>query len=249
MLQRMKYFVLPMVAAAALAIPAAAGPKAPKATPAGPVVVELFTSQACGACPEANALIGELAQKPGVIALTFPVDYWDYLGWKDTLAQPAFSARQKAYAAQDRRRGVSTPQVVVNGERKTSAVKTKRVHEVIAATKGAGAVPVSVDARNGKARVYLAAGRAPAKAKEVWLASFDPGPVFVTVEAGENAGKRVAHYNVVRSLTRLGSWTGAAAEYAAACAPACAVLVHGADGRITAARVASTADLTARASR
>ena len=78
-------------------------------------VIELFTSQGCSSCPPADKLLGQLAGRDDVIALTFPVDYWDYLGWKDTLASPAYSARQRAYA---RARGdgqVYTPQVVIDG--------------------------------------------------------------------------------------------------------------------------------------
>src|ERR687884_289212 len=78
-------------------------------------VVELFTSQGCSSCPPADAMLGELARRPDVIALSLPVDYWDYLGWKDTLAQPAFSARQRAYAGARGDRQVYTPQVIVNG--------------------------------------------------------------------------------------------------------------------------------------
>src|SRR5579862_784682 len=78
-------------------------------------VVELFTSQGCSSCPPADKVIGELAKDPSVIALSMPIDYWDYLGWKDTLADARFSARQKAYSLMRGDRDVYTPQVVVNG--------------------------------------------------------------------------------------------------------------------------------------
>jgi hypothetical protein len=78
-------------------------------------VVELFTSQGCSSCPPADKILGELAQDRSVIALSFPIDYWDYLGWKDTLADLRFSARQKAYSQMRGNRGVYTPQAVVNG--------------------------------------------------------------------------------------------------------------------------------------
>src|ERR1700750_2083727 len=86
--------------------PAAADPRA---------VVELFTSQGCSSCPPADKIIGELAKDPSVIALSMPIDYWDYLGWKDTLADSRFSARQKAYSHMRGDRDVYTPQVIVNG--------------------------------------------------------------------------------------------------------------------------------------
>src|SRR5918998_1485277 len=90
----------------ALARRAAAGPQA---------VVELFTSQGCSSCPPADALFVELAKRPELVALTLPVDYWDYLGWKDTLAQPVFTARQRAYAHRRSDRQLYTPQAIVNG--------------------------------------------------------------------------------------------------------------------------------------
>src|SRR5262245_20127636 len=89
-----------------LTTPASAEPRA---------VIELFTSQACSSCPEADKLIGELAKDTSVIVVSLPIDYWDYLGWKDTLADPKFTARQKAYSKVRGDRQVYTPQVVVNG--------------------------------------------------------------------------------------------------------------------------------------
>src|SRR5207248_481588 len=78
-------------------------------------LVELFTSQGCSSCPPADRILGELAKDPSVIAVSLPIDYWDYLGWKDTLADSRFSARQKAYSQMRGDREVYTPQVVVNG--------------------------------------------------------------------------------------------------------------------------------------
>src|SRR5918993_3798564 len=95
-----------VLAALLFAGPATAGPRA---------VVELFTSQGCSSCPPADAYLVELARRPDIVALTLPIDYWDYLGWKDTLAHSAFSARQRAYAGARGDRQVYTPQAVVNG--------------------------------------------------------------------------------------------------------------------------------------
>src|SRR5207302_4582285 len=97
---------LGVCAVVAIARPADAEPRA---------VVELFTSQGCSSCPAADKVLGELAKDPNVIALSLPIDYWDYLGWKDTLADSRFSARQKAYSHMRGDRDVYTPQVVVNG--------------------------------------------------------------------------------------------------------------------------------------
>src|SRR5246500_2249649 len=97
---------LGLVAIIAVIRPAHADPRA---------VVELFTSQGCSSCPPADKILGELSNDPSVIALSMPIDYWDYLGWKDTLADSRFSARQKAYSHMRGDRDVYTPQVIVNG--------------------------------------------------------------------------------------------------------------------------------------
>src|SRR3954464_8917410 len=97
---------LGLCAIVAVIRPAEADPRA---------VVELFTSQGCSSCPPADKIIGDLSRDPSIIALSMPIDYWDYLGWKDTLADSRFSARQRAYSRMRGDREVYTPQVVVNG--------------------------------------------------------------------------------------------------------------------------------------
>src|SRR5688500_12646618 len=92
------------------------GSMAVSAADAGPrAVIELFTSQGCSSCPAADKLLGELARDPSLVVLSLPIDYWDYLGWKDTLADPRHTSRQRAYAKERGDRKVYTPQVVVNG--------------------------------------------------------------------------------------------------------------------------------------
>ena len=116
-----------LMSVASAAQPAAGRPPlAPRhATASGPpVVVELFTAQGCGGCIEANAAVEKAAAQPGVIALTYGVDYWDYLGWTDTFARPEFVQRQRAYRAALRQRGVSTPQVVIDGRRQVSGARS-----------------------------------------------------------------------------------------------------------------------------
>lgn len=195
--------IFPLVALAATALigPAAAGPRA---------VVELFTSQGCSSCPPADRLLVELARDPDVIALSLPVDYWDYLGWKDTLAQAAFSARQRSYASARGDRQVYTPQAVVNGV--TASVGSDRAE--IARAIGRGALPVAITARESGAKLAIEVGAAsgPAPKGEVWLL-----PVIrarqVAIGRGENRGHAVSYANVVRGLTRVGAWTGAAARF------------------------------------
>ena len=98
-------------------------------------VVELFTSQGCSSCPPADKIIGELAKDPNVIALSMPIDYWDYLGWKDTLADSRFTARQKSYSHMRGDRDVYTPQVVVNGALHVIGSDRGKIENAIATTK------------------------------------------------------------------------------------------------------------------
>ena len=100
------------------------GVRAPEETaPAEPVVIELFTAQGCAGCPEANARVEAIADAPGVIALTYAVDYWDYLGWEDTFARPEFAQRQRAYRRPLKLRAVGTPQVVIDGRRQVPGAR------------------------------------------------------------------------------------------------------------------------------
>src|SRR5947209_11482768 len=122
-------------------------------------VVELFTSQGCSSCPPADKLLGELAKDPNVITLSLPIDYWDYLGWKDTLADKRFTARQKAYSHMRGDREVYTPQVVING--KIHAVGSdresiERAIEQTAHEAGVMSVPVSVSVSRGQLNVAVA---------------------------------------------------------------------------------------------
>ena len=101
------------LAIAVVCLSSAASLSVAEAEPRG--VIELFTSQGCSSCPPADKLVGEFALDPSLISISLPIDYWDYLGWKDTLAMPGHSARQRAYAHMRGDRDVYTPQVVVSG--------------------------------------------------------------------------------------------------------------------------------------
>src|SRR3954467_7215151 len=136
-------------------------------------VVELFTSQGCSSCPPADRIIGELAKDPSVIALSLPIDYWDYLGWKDTLADSRFSARQRAYSQMRGDREVYTPQVVVNGSLHVIGSDRAGIERAMADTKKADrvmSVPVSMTVADKQINVSVAASsKGPAAAHgEVW---------------------------------------------------------------------------------
>ena len=115
---RFPAMVRPVLLAALLVLGWLTPAWAQSASPAGlkPVmVVELFTSQGCSSCPPADVVLNTIAHRKDVIALTLPVDYWDYLGWKDTNASPRFTERQRAYAKSRGDGLIYTPQAVVNG--------------------------------------------------------------------------------------------------------------------------------------
>jgi len=235
------------VAAALLSVGSAAQPAGARAPGArhvagdAPVVVELFTAQGCGSCVEANAAVERAAGEPGVIALTYGVDYWDYLGWADTFAQPKFSARQRAYRSALRLRGVSTPEVVIDGRRQMSGARGTELEAAIGEEASRQTWPPQIEFRETGDRVGVGSGRPPAGGAEVLAVTYTPGSQVVQVRAGENRGQAVRHVNVVRNIVRLGEWRGRPVLFdlpQAAEGEAVAVLVQGkTDRRILGAAV------------
>ncbi len=176
-------------------------------------VVELFTSQGCSSCPPADKVLGELAKDPSVIALSLPIDYWDYLGWKDTLADSRFSARQKAYSHMRGDRGVYTPQVVVNGT--TNVLGSDRAAIENAANRtqyveGLMAVPVTMTQTGGQIRVSVA--EVGGKSGEIWICAVSKS-VPITIARGENRGQQITYHNVVRNMLKVGDWNGKAGSW------------------------------------
>jgi hypothetical protein len=194
-----------------------------------PVVVELFTSQGCSSCPPADKLLGELAQRPDVLALGFHISYWDHLGWKDPLSSQASTDRQKSYARRLSGGQVYTPQMVVDG---ANEMVGSRRDEVLAALRNAhpvAAAPVAFAADRRSVSIGAGGG-----AGEVLLARFAQRR-STQVGAGENAGRALDDTNGVETLTTLGSWTGTAAAFPIEPPPpgkGIAVLVQAADGKI-----------------
>jgi hypothetical protein len=175
-------------------------------------VVELFTSQGCSSCPPADKLIGEFARDPSIIALSMPIDYWDYLGWKDTLADSRFSARQKAYSHMRGDRDVYTPQAVVNGSVHVIGSDRAGIEDAIGETekaRGVMSVPVSMTVTGEHVSVSVAASRnGPAAMHgEVWICSVSK-EVPISIGRGENRGRELTYYNVVRNLLKVGDWNG-----------------------------------------
>ena len=179
-------------------------------------VVELFTSQGCSSCPPADKIVGELARDPNVIALSMPIDYWDYLGWKDTLADSRFSARQKAYSHSRGDRDVYTPQMIVNGSAQVIGSDRAAIESAIKTTgksDGVMSVPVTMTLSGKQINVSVEAGKAPAAGRgEVWLCSVTRS-VPISIGRGENRGQQLTYYNVVRSLVKVGDWNGGAGSW------------------------------------
>ena len=173
-----------------------------------PVVVELYTAQGCASCAKANGYAAALSERPGVIALTFSVDYWDYLGWKDTLAKPEFTERQKAYDARFGLRDVYTPQMIIDGGAQASGDKSDDVDALIRSARRAKPLNVEIAPRaDGTVAVRRRGAAGPRGAYDVWLVRYVPRAPVVEVKEGENRGKTVAYANVVSQLTRLGGWS------------------------------------------
>ncbi len=183
-------------------------------------VIELFTSQGCSACPPADAKLIELARDPDLIALTLHVDYWDYLGWEDTLAQPAFSERQRDYAETRGDRGVFTPQMVVNGLYACIGSDPRAIAASLAAADRHATrlpVPVSVT-REGRDLTIALHGDHDAGG-EIWLLQVEP-LMRVAIERGENKGREAHYGNVVRAMSRVAEWDGTAMQVTARLADA-----------------------------
>lgn len=172
-------------------------------------VVELFTSQGCASCPPADAHLGELSRLPeseGILALSFHVDYWNNLGWSDPWSSAENTRRQRAYAKAMKQRYVYTPQMVVQGRLHATGSDRNAVRGHIEAARALPRIAVTAIPGDGGAVVDLPA--APGRVQAVVYMVVYDRRLETAVERGENAGKTVTNYNVVRRLTRIASWNG-----------------------------------------
>ncbi len=211
-----------------------AGPAA-AADATRPIVVELFTSQGCSSCPPADAVLGELSRRADVLPLAFHVDYWDRLRWKDPFSSAAATARQRSYATRLDAPTIYTPQMVIDGRTDVVGSYRDRVLAAIDKARAASvAVPLTLSVRDEAIDVRI--GAADAKPAKLWLVGFDRHHV-TKIGAGENGGRSLAEWHLVRGVTTLAAWTGTAHE---ATVPAerlsgyerVAVLLQGDDGRM-----------------
>jgi len=178
-------------------------------------VIELFTSQGCSSCPPADRLLGELAHDPTLVTMSLPVDYWDYLGWKDTLALHGHSLRQGAYAEVRGDREVATPQAVINGVVAVIGSDKEAIEHAIAQTDRADkplTLPVSLTVNNGTVTVSVPAATDAHRSGEVWLCPIT-GKVPVKIGRGENRGRTLTYTNVARRWVKLGTWDGKARTF------------------------------------
>jgi len=217
-----------------------AGMGAPSAKPAGagegPWLIELFTSQGCSSCPPADAYLGALAKRPDIVALSFHVDYWDYIGWKDAFATRATTDRQRAYARVLKQRYVYTPEMVVEAIGHDTGRERAGIEKLLAGAQRRSAQRATPElSRNayGALTVKLAAFTLDGPPVDVTLALYDRRHT-TPIASGENQGRMLENFNIVRRLEVLGQWNGAPASWSVEDAHlqpglGAAVIVQGAD--------------------
>jgi hypothetical protein len=172
------------------------------------VVVELFTSQGCSSCPPADQLLGELAGRDDVIALSFHVDYWNYLGWDDPFSNVSSTNRQRSYRAALGLRYVYTPQMVIGGAAQEVGSHRGKVLRAIERVRAIRQVKVDISHPDKKtAIVSVAAGETPFGPATVWLFAYDKRH-STDIGRGENSGVKLVNTHVVRETREIGEWTG-----------------------------------------
>ena len=168
-------------------------------------VVELFTSQGCSSCPPADRILADYAKSKDVLALSWHVDYWNYLGWKDTFSKADFSDRQRRYAAAFKRRGVYTPQAVINGRDHVVGSRRSEIDGTISTMAKSGKalnVKINVVAGSDAVRIFTQSSD-PVRMATLWLVYFDKEKT-VKIKRGENRGETITYHNVVRDISTLG---------------------------------------------
>jgi hypothetical protein len=227
--------IVKAVLACAVALPLSAAAAEHGTVGTAPVVVELFTSQGCSSCPPADNFLAELAERDGVLALGFHVDYWDYLGWKDPYSSGEVTQRQRDYAAIMGGRYVYTPQMVIQGSSQAVGSEKHSIETRIAEARKAQRIALELAYDPAAATVTLKVPSSTTKESHaLWLVLYDDEQI-TKIPKGENAGKTIKYAHVVRDLRRLDDWQGEAREIKLAlsdlmtdtsAAYACAVLLQ-----------------------
>jgi hypothetical protein len=188
-----------------------AGGEAMADSKAGPWAIELYTSQGCSSCPPADAMLGKLVQRPDIVALSFHVDYWDYIGWKDRFASKQTTERQRAYAKSLHQRYIYTPEMVVDGRVHQPGINDGQVEAMLADAQRQSAARTTSELKrmaDGSLRIWLAAAKLAASPADVTLFVYDRRH-STPVQRGENEGRRLDNFNVVRRFESIASWNGA----------------------------------------
>jgi hypothetical protein len=208
---------------------------APAIAQTRPIVVELFTSQGCSSCPPADALLGELAKRPDILPLAFHVTYWDRLGWRDPFSLPLATDRQRAYQRTLGTDTIYTPQMVVEGRQDVVGSDRSSVRAALAHADTSHAVTIGLTRTATGLQIDVGPGVGAAR---LLLIGYDPQH-RTAVARGENAGRQLSESNVVRSLSDVAAWQGAALSVAAPvpAAERAAVILQARDGRILGAAV------------
>jgi hypothetical protein len=171
-------------------------------------VIELFTSQGCSSCPPADKLLAEYAGRSDVLTLSYNVDYWDYLGWKDTLASHDNSQRQRDYSVGRGDGDVYTPQAIVDGRIDVEGNSRDQIDAALTRNAGSLTVPITLSLAGDAVTVNIGAAASDAPHATLWLVMYDRA-VTVPIDRGENSGKSITYTNVVRRLRPIAMWTGA----------------------------------------
>jgi hypothetical protein len=199
-----------------------------------PTVVELFTSEGCSSCPPADALLAELAGRPDILALSFHVDYWDRLGWKDPFSSADATRRQHGYADLLGVATVYTPQIVVDGRWQAVGSDRAEVERALgAAGRDRDEVPVALALDHGRAQLTLGPGGERVSAT-LLLIGFDRRHV-TAVARGENRGRTLPHVDVVRSIEEVAQFDGRAKTFEVPIRAPCdrvAAILQARDGRV-----------------
>ena len=221
-----------MTMAAAFGALVAGSATAPAVAGGTQAVIELFTSQGCSSCPSADKLLGEYADRDDVLALSYNVDYWDYLGWKDTLASHDNSQRQRDYSVARGDGAVYTPQAVIDGRNHVTGSQRDAIDTALANNRGSLSVPIDLSLSGDAVTVHIGAAPSDMPHATLWLVMYDRA-VTVPIARGENSGETITYSNVVRKLRPIAMWTGAAmsvdlsrSEIEHAKADRCAVLLQ-----------------------
>ena len=198
-----------------------------------PIMVELFTSEGCSSCPPADKLLAELASRPDVLTLSFHVDYWDRLGWKDPYSSHEATERQNRYAMLLDLTSVYTPQIIVDGKWQAVGSDRADVERALAlARRSHKEISVTLALDRGQAHVNM--GAVDVAAGSILLIGFDRRHV-TAVKRGENGGRTLVHVDVVRGVDEIARVNSRAGEIDAPIPWTCdriAAIVQAADGRI-----------------